>query len=114
MVVSLQTVGVGLVAAMLVTPAATAYLVTRRLVTMIPSMIVIFIGLDPTQTLVFSQVILSFGLPFTVIPLLLFTSSRKLMGEMVNKKITSVILGIIAAIIVALNLYLIFITIRGG
>jgi manganese transport protein len=86
----------------------------RRLVTMIPSMIVIFLGLDPTQTLVFSQVVLSFGLPFTIIPLLLFTSSRKLMGELVNKKITSVILGIIAAVIIALNLYLIFITIRGG
>ncbi len=45
----------------------------RRLVTMVPSLVVIFIGLDPTRTLVISQVVLSFGLPFAIIPLVIFT-----------------------------------------
>jgi manganese transport protein len=86
----------------------------RRLVTMIPSMIVIAWGLDPTQTLVYSQVLLSFGLPFAVIPLVMFTANRKLMGELVNHRITNILAGIIAAIIVILNIYLIFQIISGG
>lgn len=86
----------------------------RRLVTMLPSMIIIFLGLDPTSTLVFSQVVLSFGLPFAVIPLLVFTSNRRLMGALVNKRITSIVLGLIAALIISLNLYLIYTTLFGG
>ncbi len=81
---------------------------------MVPSMIVIFLGLDPTQTLVISQVLLSFGLPFTIIPLVMFTSRRSLMGEMVNHRVTTLIASGIAAIIVVLNLYLIFQTLTGG
>jgi manganese transport protein len=86
----------------------------RRLVTMIPSMIVIFIGLDPTSTLVISQVLLSFGLPFAVIPLVIFTSRRSLMGELVNRRLTTLAAWGIAALIVMLNLYLIYQTILGG
>ena len=86
----------------------------RRLVTMIPSMIVIFIGLDPTRTLVLSQVLLSFGLPFAVIPLVMFTSSRKIMGELTNHIVTTTLAWLIALIIVLLNLYLIYQTIVGG
>jgi manganese transport protein len=86
----------------------------RRLVTMIPSMIVIAIGLNPTNTLVFSQVLLSFGLPFAVIPLVMFTARRDLMGELVNRRITTLIVSAIAALIVALNLYLIYQTVAGG
>ena len=56
----------------------------RRMVTMIPSLIVIIAGLDPTNTLVISQVVLSFGLPFAIIPLVMFTSDPKRMGEFVN------------------------------
>src|SRR5205823_2834243 len=51
----------------------------RRLVTMLPALIVIAIGVDPTRTLVLSQVVLSFGIPFALIPLVVFTSKRDLM-----------------------------------
>ena len=86
----------------------------RRLVTMIPSMIVIFLGLDPTLTLVFSQVLLSFGLPFAVIPLVMFTSRRDLMGVLTNSRLTNILASAIAVIIVVLNLYLIYQTLFGG
>lgn len=85
----------------------------RRLVTMIPSMIVIFLGLDPTQTLVISQVLLSFGLPFAVIPLVIFTSQRSIMGVLVNSRLTTIVAWLIAAIIVGLNIYLLFQTFVG-
>jgi manganese transport protein len=80
----------------------------RRLITLIPSMIVIAVGLDPTRTLVISQVILSFGLPFAIIPLIIFTKNKKYMGVLVNKKITNFIISIIAALIIALNIYLVY------
>jgi manganese transport protein len=86
----------------------------RRLVTMIPSMIVIFVGFDPTRTLVISQVLLSFGLPFAVIPLVIFTSQKKIMGVLVNRKITTILAWAVAGVIVALNFYLIYSTIKGA
>jgi len=82
----------------------------RRLVTMLPALVVIAINLDPTRTLVLSQVILSFGIPFALIPLVLFTRRRDLMGILVNHRITTVIAGIVAGLIVALNLYLLYLT----
>ncbi|PWB51589.1 MAG: divalent metal cation transporter [Anaerolineales bacterium] len=78
----------------------------RRVVTMVPSLLVIFIGLDPTRTLVISQVVLSFGLPFAVIPLILFTSRRKIMKVLVNHQITTMVASLVAIVIVALNIYL--------
>jgi manganese transport protein len=86
----------------------------RRLVTMVPSMIVIFIGLDPTRTLVLSQVLLSFGLPFAIIPLVIFTARRDLMGVLVNHRVTTLIASAIAALIVVLNVYLIVQILSGG
>jgi manganese transport protein len=86
----------------------------RRGVTMLPSLIVIFIGLDPTRTLVISQVVLSFGLPIAVIPLVLFTRRNDLMGDLVNHRITTIAAWMAAALIVALNLYLIYMTLVGG
>ena len=80
----------------------------RRAVTIIPSIIVIAVGFDPTRTLVLSQVVLSFGLPFAIIPLIIFTKKKELMGILVNKKITTFIVWIIAALIITLNLYLIY------
>ena len=80
----------------------------RRLVTIIPSLVVIAIGLDPTRTLVLSQVVLCFGLPFAIIPLVMFTSSKKLMGILVNRPVTTILSCIVAALIVALNLYLLY------
>ena len=78
----------------------------RRLVTMVPSLIVIAIGLDPTRTLVISQVVLSFGLPFAIIPLVIFTRRRDIMGVLVNKRITTILASLAAAVIVCLNIYL--------
>jgi manganese transport protein len=86
----------------------------RRLVTMVPSLIVIAIGLDPTRTLVISQVFLSLGLPFAVIPLVLFTQRRDVMGVLVNRRATTVLLSLVAALIVALNLFLIHQILLGG
>lgn len=78
----------------------------RRLITMVPAILVIWIGLDPTRTLVMSQVVLSFGLPFAIVPLVMFTRNKTLMGEMVNKPVTTVLAGLIAFIIIILNVYL--------
>jgi manganese transport protein len=78
----------------------------RRMVTVLPSLVVIFLGLDPTRTLVISQVILSFGLPFAVIPLILFCRRRDLMGELVSSKPTIAVAWVVAALILALNAYL--------
>jgi manganese transport protein len=86
----------------------------RRLVTMVPSIIVIAFSLDPTRTLVISQVVLSFGLPFTIIPLVMFTRRKDVMGVLVNRPITTIIASIVAALIVVLNLYLIYQTLFVG
>jgi manganese transport protein len=85
----------------------------RRIVTIIPSLVVIFLGFDPTRTLVISQVMLSFGLPFAVIPLVLFTSNKSLMGELVNKRITTLLACLAAVLIVTLNFFLLYQTIFG-
>lgn len=74
---------------------------------MLPALVVILIGLDPTRTLVISQVLLSFGLPFAVIPLIIFTSRRKIMKVLVNRKATTVVAILVAALIIVLNIYLI-------
>jgi len=86
----------------------------RRLVTMIPSLVVIALALDPTRTLVISQVVLSFGLPFAIIPLVMFTRNKRIMGVLVNRSITTILVSLMAGLIVALNIYLIFQTLFGG
>jgi manganese transport protein len=78
----------------------------RRLVTMLPALAVIISGLDPTQTLVISQVVLSFGLPLAVVPLVMFTRRADIMGVLVNRKTTTAAAVVVAALIIALNLYL--------
>ncbi|MDR7480944.1 MAG: Nramp family divalent metal transporter [Armatimonadota bacterium] len=78
----------------------------RRVVTMAPAIVVIGIGLDPTRTLVISQVVLSFGLPFALVPLALFTSRRDLMGALVNRRSTTVVTAVLVALIILLNLFL--------
>jgi manganese transport protein len=84
----------------------------RRLVTILPALVVIFLGLDPTRTLVISQVALSFGLPFALIPLVLFSSRRDIMGELANRRLTTVVGWSVTGLIVALNLMLLFLTMR--
>jgi len=86
----------------------------RRLVTMVPSVVVIVIGCDPTRTLVVSQVVLSFGLPFALVPLIMFTRRRDLMGGLVNHRATTAAGMIVTVLIVLLNAYLIYQTFRGG
>jgi manganese transport protein len=78
----------------------------RRLVTMIPAFIVIAAGVDPSRTLVISQVVLSFGIPFALVPLVYFTSRRDLMGKLVNRRITTVAASVIATAIIGLNIFL--------
>jgi manganese transport protein len=86
----------------------------RRAVTMAPPIFVIALGLDPTRTLVISQVVLSFGLPFAIIPLVMFTRRSDIMGPLVNRRITTIIASIAAALIVALNVYLLAQIFSGG
>jgi manganese transport protein len=83
-------------------------LLVRRLVTMAPALAVLAIGLDPTQVLVFSQVVLSFGIPFALIPLVLLTSNRTVMGVHVNRRLTTVAAFSLAGLITALNVFLIY------
>ena len=86
----------------------------RRVVTMAPAIVVIAMGLDPTRTLVISQVILSFGLPFALVPLVLFTSRRSLMGGLVNRAGTTALAAALTAVIIALNLFLLYRIAMGG
>jgi len=86
----------------------------RRLVTMIPALVVIALGLDPTRTLVISQVVLSFGLPFALVPLVIFTSRRDVMGGLANHRLTSVLASAVTAVIIALNLFLVSRMLSGG
>jgi manganese transport protein len=78
----------------------------RRLVTMAPAFAVVAIGVDPSRTLVLSQVVLSFGIPFALIPLVRFTARRDLMGPLVNRWLTTATAVVIAVVIVALNVFL--------
>jgi manganese transport protein len=78
----------------------------RRAVTMIPALVLIAVGFSPTRALVFSQAFLSFGIPFALIPLVVFTSNRRLMGPLANRRLTSVAAVTVAAVIVSLNVYL--------
>src|SRR6266550_2879261 len=81
-------------------------LFVRRLVTMIPALVVAAIAVDPSRTLVLSQVVLSFGIPFALIPLVYFTSRKDLMGVLVNRRATTAIAVVVAALISALNIFL--------
>ena len=80
----------------------------RRIITMAPSLAIIAWGFDPTRALVLSQVVLSFALPFAVIPLILLSSDRTVMGTLVNHKSTTVIASLVATIIICLNAFLLY------
>jgi manganese transport protein len=82
-------------------------LVLRRLVTMAPALVVLGIGLDPSRSLVISQVVLSFGIPFALVPLVLLTRRRSIMGSLVNRPLTTVLASVVAALIIALNGFLV-------
>ena len=80
----------------------------RRAVTMVPALVVLAIGVNPTDALVLSQVVLSFGIPLALIPLVLLTRRRDVMGVHVNRALTTLLAGSLAALITALNVFLIY------
>jgi manganese transport protein len=80
----------------------------RRFVTMLPALIVIGIGLDPSRTLVLSQVVLSFGIPFALIPLVIFTAKHEIMGGLVNHRVTTIAAATVATLISGLNVFLLY------
>ncbi|GAB3431776.1 SLC5/6 family protein [Flindersiella endophytica] len=88
-------------------------LIARRLITLVPALALLVAGVEPTWALVLSQVVLSFGVPFALVPLVLLTSRRSVMGEQVNASLTTVLAWIAAGLIIALNLALIVLTITG-
>lgn len=78
----------------------------RRAVTVAPALVVVALGISPTDALILSQVVLSFGIPFALIPLLLLTSDRKLMGALVSPRWLVALVALIVTLIVALNVFL--------
>ncbi|RJS95066.1 Nramp family divalent metal transporter [Salinisphaera sp. Q1T1-3] len=89
-------------------------LTLRRLITMLPALAILALGVDPTTALVMSQVVLSFGIPFALIPLLMFCSNATLMGNLVNHRITTVVAWTVAVLIIALNVFLLAQTLVSG
>src|SRR5919202_223068 len=85
----------------------------RRLITMAPALIILAVGLNPSRSLVISQVVLSFGIPFALIPLLIFCRNRNVMGTLVNHKITTAVASVVVALIVSLNVSLLYQTFFG-
>jgi manganese transport protein len=85
----------------------------RRFITMLPALVVAAIGLDPSRTLVLSQVVLSFGIPFALVPLVWFTSRREIMGTLVNRRVTTAFATLVALLISGLNVFLLWQTFFG-
>jgi manganese transport protein len=85
----------------------------RRAITLAPALIILAIGVDPSRSLVISQVVLSFGIPFALVPLVIFTSRRDLMGSLVNTRVTTIAAWAIAAVIICLNVFLLYQTFLG-
>jgi manganese transport protein len=86
--------------------ARTIPLALRRLVTMAPALIVLAVGLNPSRALIISQVVLSFGIPFALIPLVIACRNRELMGSLVNRRITTLAAIVVATVIISLNVFL--------
>jgi manganese transport protein len=75
----------------------------RRALTMLPALAILALGVEPTSALVISQVVLSFGIPFALVPLLLLTRRPEIMGELVNQGRTTVLAAVVATVIIVLN-----------
>lgn len=78
----------------------------RRAITLAPALVVLGVGVDPTQALVLSQVVLSFGIPFALVPLVLLTRRTDVMGALVNRRVTTATAWLVAALVIALNVFL--------
>lgn len=87
-------------------------LMLRRIVTVIPALVVLALGVEPSWALVVSQVVLSVGIPFALVPLLWLTARRSVMGEWVNRSVTTTLAAVIAGLVIALNLTLLVLTFR--
>ncbi|MBP2181955.1 Nramp family divalent metal transporter [Amycolatopsis magusensis] len=85
-------------------------LLARRLITLAPAIVVLALGVDPSRALVVSQVVLSFGIPFALVPLVRLTSDRGLMGADANHRVTTTLAWLVAAVIIALNVALLYLT----
>ncbi len=85
----------------------------RRIITMAPALVVLAIGVNPSSALVISQVALSFGIPFALIPLVIFCRNRELMGDLANRRLTNVAAYLVVGVIVSLNVFLIYDTVLG-
>jgi manganese transport protein len=85
----------------------------RRLITMVPALTILAIGLNPSRSLVISQVVLSFGIPFALIPLLIFSRNRNVMGALVNHRLTTTVATVVVTLIVCLNVFLLYRTFFG-
>jgi manganese transport protein len=83
-------------------------LLLRRALTLAPALVVLSLGVDPTAALVFSQVVLAFGIPFALVPLVLLTRDRRLMGELTNRRVTTAATSVAAVVIIALNAVLLW------
>jgi manganese transport protein len=83
-------------------------LYVRRVITMVPPLVIIASGYDPTKALVLSQVVLSFGISFALVPLILFTSKEKMMGTLVNQKWITALGWFVAALVICLNIFLLY------
>jgi manganese transport protein len=88
-------------------------MVLRRLATLTPALLILALGFNPTRTLVLSQVVLSFGIPFALLPLVRLTGNRALMGVDVNHCVTTAIGWVIGTLISLLNVVLIYLTVTG-
>jgi manganese transport protein len=87
-------------------------LLVRRLVTLLPALMVLASGVDPTHALVVSQVVLSFGIPFALIPLARLTADPAVMGADANSRLTTLLAWLVAALITLLNATLIWLTVQ--
>ena len=88
-------------------------LAVRRLITLLPALLILAIGIDPSRALVVSQVVLSFGIPCALWPLVRLTASRRVMGELVNRWPTTLTACLVATAVTTLNVVLIVLTLRG-
>jgi manganese transport protein len=88
-------------------------LILRRLITMLPALVILATGLNPSRSLVISQVVLSFGIPFALIPLLIHCRNRDVMGALVNHRITTAVAAVVVTLIVSLNVFLLYQTFLG-
>jgi manganese transport protein len=89
-------------------------LVVSRVLTLVPALVIVIVGSDPTRSLVLSQVVLSLLIPFALIPLVVLSSKRSVMGQFANPRPLTAAAWVVVALIIALNLALVALTLTGA